>query len=73
MTLIIIIIKFSFKREKEGPVDISEPDREKWIKRMKRLCKLQELVTLHLEKAHVKQTRYYNKLRRDFLYNRGCI
>lgn len=49
--------KVSLKREEEGPVDISEPDREKLIERMKRLRELQDLVTLYLEEANVRQTR----------------
>lgn len=61
----------SLEREKEGVVDMPEAYREKWIERMEWLRELQDLVTLHLEVAYVKQTRYCNKSRRDFCYEVG--
>lgn len=38
---------------------------------MKRLRELWDLVTLPLEEEHDKQTRHYNKSRRDFRYEVG--
>lgn len=53
--------KVSFRVEEEGSSEIPESEREWWVQRMERLQELRDIVTLHLEDAHEKQTRYYNK------------
>ena len=63
----------SLRREIEGARPILRVPPEVWIDRIKRLDALRDLVARHIDQAREKQTREYNKNKRDVQFSEGDL
>ncbi|CAB0042113.1 unnamed protein product [Trichogramma brassicae] len=64
----------SLRREVETPaVEYWEIDETVWLDRISRLDAIRDLVKLHLDKAHARQARHYNRGRKDVRFTEGDL
>uniref|UniRef100_A0ABD2W601 Integrase catalytic domain-containing protein n=1 Tax=Trichogramma kaykai TaxID=54128 RepID=A0ABD2W601_9HYME len=64
----------SLRREVEAPtVEYWEFDETVWLERISRLDAIRDLVKLHLDRAHARQVRHYNRGRKDVRFAKGDI
>ncbi|CAB0038506.1 unnamed protein product [Trichogramma brassicae] len=64
----------SLHREVETPaVEYWEIDETVWLDRISRLDAIRDLVKLHLDKAHARQARHYNRGRKDVRFTEGDL
>ncbi|CAB0028115.1 unnamed protein product [Trichogramma brassicae] len=64
----------SLRREVETPaVECWEIDETVWLDRISRLDAIRDLVKLHLDKAHARQARHYNRGRKDVRFAEGDL
>ena len=63
----------SLRKEIEGARPILKVPPEVWVDRIKRLDALRDLVARHIDQAREKQTREYNKNKRDVQFSEGDL
>ncbi|XP_043475811.1 uncharacterized protein LOC122507257 [Leptopilina heterotoma] len=63
----------SLRREIENKREVVRIEPEDWVDRIKRLDALRDMVARHIDKERARQTKYYDKGRRDVTFKVGDL